>query len=59
MLHGKPVGSEAIPIWDDEKDKRKMLEEQGYTFTGNHHPESFKYNAHGLLSDLRIGYMIK
>ena len=36
-----------------------MLEEQGYTFTGNHHPESFKYNAHGLLSDLRIGYMIK
>ena len=37
----------------------KILEEQGYTFKGNHHPDSFKYNAHGLLSDLRIGYMIK
>ena len=59
VLHGKPVGSEAIPIWEGEEDKIKILEEQGYRFKGNHHPESFKYNAHGLLSDLRIGYMIK
>ena len=59
VLHRKPVGTEAIPIWDDEQYKIKILEEQGYTFKGNHHPDSFKYNAHGLLSDLRIGYMIK
>ena len=59
VLHGKPVGSKAIPIWDDEQYNIKILEEQGYTFKGNHHPDSFKYNAHGLLSDLRIGYMIK
>ena len=42
-----------------EEDKLKILEEQGYTFKGNHHPDSFKYNAHGLLSNLRIGYMVK
>ena len=59
VLHRKPVGTEAIPIWDDEQYNMKILEEQGYTFKGNHHPDSFKYNAHGLLSDLRIGYMIK
>ena len=59
VLHNKPVGSEAIPIWEGEEDKIKILEEQGYTFKDNHHPESFKYNAHGLLSNLRIGYMIK
>ena len=59
VLHGKSIGSVAIPIWEGEEDKLKILEEQGYTFKGNHHPESFKYSAHGLLSDLRIGYMIK
>ena len=37
----------------------KILEKQGYAFKGNHHPESFKYNADGHLQDIRIGYMIK
>jgi hypothetical protein len=59
VLHKEFIGTIAIPIWDDEKDKIKVLEKQGYKFKGNHHSDSFKYSADGHLSDIRLGYMIK
>jgi hypothetical protein len=59
VLHEEFIGTIAIPIWDDEEDKIKILEKQGYKFKGNHHSESFKYSADGHLSDVRLGYMIK
>ena len=59
MLHGKPVGSVAIPIWEGEEDKLKILEEQGYVFKGNHHKDLTIYSANGLLNNIRLGYMIK
>jgi len=59
VLHGKPVGSVAIPIWEGEEDKLKILEEQGYVFKGNHHKDLTIYSANGLLNNIRLGYMIK
>lgn len=59
IFHKKSIGTIAIPIWDNEEDKIKILEKQGYAFKGNHHPDPFKYNANGHLQDIRIGYMIK
>ena len=59
VLHNKKIGTIAIPIWNDKKYKIKKLEKQGYKFQNNFHPESFKYEADGHLSNIRIGYMIK
>ena len=48
------VGTKIIPVWkgEDYKDHKQL------SFIPNFHPESFKYEADGNLSDIRVGYYV-
>ena len=48
------VGTKIIPVWKGEDYK----EYEHLPFLPNFHPESFKYEADGNLSDVRVGYYV-
>ena len=49
------IGSKIYPVW--EGDEYKDIEH--LEFKGNMHPETFKYQADGHLSNIRLGHYIK
>ena len=48
------IGTKIIPVWkgEDYEDHKQL------SFIPNFHPESFKYEADGNLSDIRMGYYV-
>jgi hypothetical protein len=54
MLWDHDVGTKVIPVWKgvDYKEYKHL------PFIKNFHPEEYKYEADGNLSDIRLGYYV-